>query len=97
LVLDKPDYGTLSDDGQDIANLDIVSLRHQMGLAMQNFTVSSGDTYNKITAAALHSLDEASEAARIAALEDDVKAISLACIRCWMKAALGHRAGSASA
>jgi ABC-type bacteriocin/lantibiotic exporter with double-glycine peptidase domain len=49
-----------------------------MGVVLQNSTVFGGDIYSNITASAPYGLDEAWEAARIAGLEEDLKAMPMA-------------------
>jgi NHLM bacteriocin system ABC transporter ATP-binding protein len=77
LGLERPDSGAIFYDGQDIATLDIASLRQQMGVVMQNSNVFSGDIYSNVASSTQCTVEEAWQAARVAALDDDLKAMPM--------------------
>jgi ATP-binding cassette subfamily C protein len=77
LGLERPDSGAIFYDGQDIATLDIASLRQQMGVVMQNSNVFSGDIYSNVASSTQCTVEEAWQAARVATLDDDLKAMPM--------------------
>lgn len=77
LGFEKPEAGTVLYDRQDLANLDIASVRQQMGVVLQNSTVFSGDIFQNIVCSAPYTLDQAWEAARLAGFEQDLKAMPM--------------------
>jgi len=77
LGFEKPESGTISFDGRDIATVDVSSIRQQMGVVLQNSTVFSGDIYSNIACSAPYSMDEAWEAARMAGLDEDLQAMPM--------------------
>jgi len=60
-------------DGQDLAGLDVNSVRRQLGVVLQSGFLTSGSILENIAGGALISIDEAWEAAADAGLADDIK------------------------
>jgi ABC-type bacteriocin/lantibiotic exporter with double-glycine peptidase domain len=78
LRLYQPTAGTIAYDGRDAATLDLSTLRRQFGVVMQEPFLFSGSVRQNI---ALHapdaSLDRVREAARLAAIDDEIEALSM--------------------
>ena len=65
-------------DGQDLKSLDVRSIRQHMGVVLQNGKLFAGDIFsNIIIAAPWSTLDDAWEAARVAGMEEDIKAMPM--------------------
>ncbi len=73
LGFEKPDSGIICFDSQDIAELDIVKLRNQIGVALQNGRIMAGNIFENISGGGIYTLDNAWTAARLAGLEEDIK------------------------
>ena len=77
LGFEKPLSGAIYYDGQDLAGLDLQELRLQMGIVLQNGKLLPGDILTNIIGAAPLTVDDAWEAARMAGLEDDIRALPM--------------------
>ena len=77
LGFETPDSGGIFYDGQDLAQLDLDSVRHQMGVVLQNGSLMPGDIFTNIVGASQLTIDDAWRAARRAGMEKDVKAMSM--------------------
>ena len=78
LGFEKPEKGTVYYDKKDIRSLDLRSLRRKMGVVTQDGTLFSGDIYSNITVSAPQlTLDEAWEAAELAGVADDIRAMPM--------------------
>jgi len=77
LGFDQPEAGSIYFDGQDLPNLDIGSVRRQIGVVLQNGRPMVGDIFSNIVGATNLRMDAAWEAARMAGLEDDIKAMPM--------------------
>jgi ABC-type bacteriocin/lantibiotic exporter with double-glycine peptidase domain len=74
LGFEKPQKGAVYYDGKDIADLDVKSLRRNIGVVMQNSSLFQGDIFSNITISApLLTLNEAWEAAEMAGMADDIR------------------------
>lgn len=70
--------GSIMYDKKDIAKIDPESLRKQMGVVTQDGKLFLGDIYSNIVITAPQlSLDEAWEAAKIASIDEDIKAMPM--------------------
>ncbi|MFI9308694.1 NHLP bacteriocin export ABC transporter permease/ATPase subunit [Streptomyces triculaminicus] len=74
---DKPVSGSVLYDGQDLAALDRAAVRRQCGVVLQNAQPFSGSILDCIRGAGTYSLEEAWEAAAMAGLAEDVKAMPM--------------------
>ncbi|MET9603430.1 NHLP bacteriocin export ABC transporter permease/ATPase subunit [Streptomyces sp. NPDC006512] len=74
---DKPVSGSVLYDGQDLAALDQAAVRRQCGVVLQNAQPFTGSILDCICGAGTYSLEEAWEAAAMAGLADDVKAMPM--------------------
>ena len=77
LGFERPDAGTVFLDGHSLASLDMHAVRGRLGVVLQNGRVTPGNIYENIAGTARVSLDDAWEAARAAALEDDIRAMPM--------------------
>ncbi|MEA5515378.1 NHLP bacteriocin export ABC transporter permease/ATPase subunit [Nodularia sp. UHCC 0506] len=77
LGFEIPSSGTVYYDGQDLAGLDMPSVRRQLGVVLQNVRISSAPIFESITSGALVTLDEAWEAARMAGFDADIQAMPM--------------------
>lgn len=73
LGFESPNSGSVYYDGQDLARLDLVSLRRQIGTVLQGGQLQRGSIYDNITGGAIISLKEAWEAAKMAGLDEDIQ------------------------
>jgi NHLM bacteriocin system ABC transporter ATP-binding protein len=77
LGFDTPSEGTIYYDGQDLAGLDITAVRRQLGVVLQNSRLNAGTIFEIIAANTLITVTEAWEAAEMAGLGDDVRAMPM--------------------
>ncbi len=73
LGFERPESGSIYFDGQDVAGLDVLAVRRQIGVVLQSGGMMSGDIFTNITGSSLATLDDAWEAARMAGLDDDIR------------------------
>ncbi|OKK23041.1 ABC transporter [Streptomyces sp. CB00455] len=74
---DRPCEGSVLYDGQDLAALDQTAVRRQCGVVLQNAQPLSGSVLDCICGAETFSLEEAWEAAAMAGLAEDLKAMPM--------------------
>ena len=77
LGFEKPDSGAIFLDGHSLGSLDLVQTRGTLGVVLQNGQVVPGTIFHNIAGMLPLSLDEAWEAARAAALDDDIRAMPM--------------------
>ena len=78
LGFETPEKGTVYFDRKDIRSLDLRSLRRKMGVVTQDGSLFSGDIFSNITVSAPQlTLDEAWEAAELAGIADDIRAMPM--------------------
>ena len=71
---ESPQKGAVYVDGKDIASVDLKSLRHNMGVVMQNGKLFTGDIFsNIIISAPWLTLDEAWHAAELSGIAEDIR------------------------
>jgi len=68
-----PTSGTITLDGIDIGMLDLPQIRRQFGVIMQNSELFPGSILHNILFSTDCTIDEAWEAARLAAVNDDIR------------------------
>lgn len=73
LGFEIPENGKILYDRNDTAKLDMAGIRSQIGVVLQESTVSAGTIYHNIIGASKMSMDEAWEAAEDAGFAEDVK------------------------
>jgi ATP-binding cassette subfamily C protein len=64
-------------DDQDLTGLDVQAVRQQIGVVLQNGRLSTGSVYQNIVGSAPLSMEDATQAARLAGLEDDIRALPM--------------------
>ncbi len=77
LGFDTPLEGSIYYDGQDLSGLDIMAVRRQLGVVLQNGRINSGSIFELISANAPISVTEAWEAAEMAGFADDVRSMPM--------------------
>ena len=78
LGFETPSKGAVYFDGKDITKLDLKSLRKNIGSVMQNGKLFMGSIFENIVISAPQlTLDEAWEAAEIAGIADDIRAMPM--------------------
>ena len=78
LGFETPEKGAIYYDGKDMTTLDLRSLRRRIGAVTQDGTLFSESIYANITISAPHlSEEEAWEAAEIAGIADDIRAMPM--------------------
>ena len=78
LGFETPEKGAIYYDGKDMSGLDLRSLRRRIGTVMQDGSLFQGDIYSNIVISAPQlSLDDAWEAAELAGIADDIRAMPM--------------------
>jgi NHLM bacteriocin system ABC transporter ATP-binding protein len=74
---DQPASGSVLFDGQDLAALDLSAVRRQCGVVLQNAQPLTGSILDCIRGDGAYTLEEAWEAAAMAGLAEDIKAMPM--------------------
>ncbi|HWM90080.1 MAG TPA: NHLP bacteriocin export ABC transporter permease/ATPase subunit [Thermoanaerobaculia bacterium] len=77
LGFEKPFSGSIYFDGQDLASLAVRSVRRQIGVVLQTGRPMAGSIFSNIVGSANLGIEDAWEAARMAGLEEDIKAMPM--------------------
>jgi ATP-binding cassette subfamily C protein len=77
LGFDRPEAGTVTFDGKDLSTLDPRAVRAQIGVAMQNASVTGADILSVITGDWPLTEDDAWAAAERVGLADDIRALPM--------------------
>jgi NHLM bacteriocin system ABC transporter ATP-binding protein len=77
LGFEKPAAGSIYFDGQDLSGLSVQSVRRQIGVVLQSGRPLVGDILGNILGGSNLSVEDAWEAARMAGLEDDIRAMPM--------------------
>ncbi len=77
LGFETPDTGTILYDNQDLARLDVQSVRRQIGVVLQNGKLFTGTIHSNIIGAAPLSAQDAWDAAEKAGFAEDIKAMPM--------------------
>jgi NHLM bacteriocin system ABC transporter ATP-binding protein len=77
LGFDRPMSGSIYFDGQDLTSIGLQSVRRQLGVVLQSGRPMVGDIFTNIVGGSNLGIDDAWEAARMAGLEEDVKAMPM--------------------
>ena len=78
LGFETPERGAIYYDGKDMSKLDLRSLRRRIGAVTQDGSLFQGDIYSNIVISAPQlGVDEAWEAAEIAGIADDIRAMPM--------------------
>jgi ATP-binding cassette subfamily C protein len=77
LGFETPRSGAIYYDGQDLSGLDKVAIRRQIGTVLQSGKLIAGDMFTNIVGTAPLAMEDAWEAARMAGLDEDIKAMPM--------------------
>ncbi|HXI27492.1 MAG TPA: NHLP bacteriocin export ABC transporter permease/ATPase subunit, partial [Vicinamibacterales bacterium] len=77
LGFDRLESGSIYFDGQDLDGLDVQAVRRQIGVVLQSGRLMSGDILTNIVGSGAATIEEAWEAAKMAGLADDIKAMPM--------------------
>lgn len=77
LGFEQPESGSIYFDGMDLPSLDVQSVRRQIGVVLQGGEPMAGDLFTNIVGGANLTLDDAWQAAKMAGLADDIKAMPM--------------------
>jgi NHLM bacteriocin system ABC transporter ATP-binding protein len=77
LGFEKPDSGAVFYDGKSLDTLDTSAVRRQLGVVLQNGRLATGSLYENICGGVQLPLEQAWEAARLAGLDEDIKAMPM--------------------
>jgi NHLM bacteriocin system ABC transporter ATP-binding protein len=77
LGLEVPEVGTVRYDGKDLDSLDLVAVRRQIGVATQSVRLLAGDLFTNIVGNRSLTMDDAWEAAEIAGIAEDIRAMPM--------------------
>ena len=77
LGFEHPESGAVFYDGKSIETLDTSAVRRQLGVVLQNAKLASGNIYENICGGIRLPLEQAWEAARLAGLEEDIRAMPM--------------------
>jgi NHLM bacteriocin system ABC transporter ATP-binding protein len=77
LGFETPSAGSVLYDGQDLADLDVSAVRRQCGVVLQHGALLAGDIKANIIGSTSHTLEEAWEAARRAAIDGEIAAMPM--------------------
>jgi NHLM bacteriocin system ABC transporter ATP-binding protein len=73
----EPTTGTVRFDGVSLTQLDVAEVRRQCGIVLQHSAPFAGTVLRNICGPGSHTVDEAWEAARMAGLDQDVRAMPM--------------------
>lgn len=77
LGFESPASGAVYYDGQELAGLNLHALRRQLGVVLQEAGLLTGDLYTNIAGSTEATMDDAWEAARMAGLADEIRAMPM--------------------
>ncbi|MEA5551013.1 NHLP bacteriocin export ABC transporter permease/ATPase subunit [Anabaena cylindrica UHCC 0172] len=77
LGFETPTEGIISYDGRDLSGLDIVAVRRQLGVVLQNGRIMSGSIWENISGGAIITQDQAWTALQMAGLADDIQGMPM--------------------
>lgn len=77
LGFEMPSNGTVLYDGQDLSELSVTAVRRQCGVVLQNGALMAGDIKTNIIGSTTYTVDDAWEAAEMAGIAADIKAMPM--------------------
>jgi len=77
LGFDHPTQGRVLYDGQDLAGVNVQAVRRQLGVVLQNGQLMPGSILANIIGSSLLSLDDAWQAAEVAGIAEDIRAMPM--------------------
>jgi ATP-binding cassette subfamily C protein len=73
LGFETPESGSVYYDHQDLTTMDVQSVRKQTGVVLQNAQVLPGSIFDNIVGSSRYTIDDATEAAKMAGLDRDIQ------------------------
>ena len=77
LGFERPEAGGIYLDGRDVETLDVAMVRAQIGVVLQSGRLMAGSIYDNIVGQSPLTIDDAMEAAEMAGLGDDIRAMPM--------------------
>jgi ABC-type bacteriocin/lantibiotic exporter with double-glycine peptidase domain len=77
LGFEEPQSGSIYYDGEALSHLDVQAVRSQIGVVLQNGQLMSGDIFNNIVGARALTEKDAWEAAEMAGIADEIRAMPM--------------------
>lgn len=77
LGFEKTEIGSIYYDGQDLAEVNVTSVRAQMGVVLQNSQLMAGDILSNIIGSLPLTIDDAWQAAKMVGLAEDIEAMPM--------------------
>ncbi|SMC89537.1 NHLP bacteriocin export ABC transporter permease/ATPase subunit [Sporomusa malonica] len=77
LGFERPESGSVFFDGQDLTELNLASVRSQMGVVLQNGQLMSGDIFTNIVGSLPLTEDDAWQAAEMVGLAEDIRTMPM--------------------
>src|SRR5207248_6673529 len=77
LGFERPESGAVFFDGKALDTLDVSAVRRQFGVVLQNGRLATGSLYENICGGVQLPLEQAWEAARLASLDADIRAMPM--------------------
>lgn len=77
LGFERPETGAVLYDGKSIETLDASAVRRQLGVVLQNAKLANGNIYENICGGIQLPLDQVWEAAHLAGIADDIRAMPM--------------------
>ena len=77
LGFEQSETSSIFFDGRDVRTVDVKALRRQIGVVLQSSRLTAGDVFTNIVGATSLTLEDAWEAARMAGLDRDLKAMPM--------------------
>jgi len=78
LGFERPESGGIYLDGKELFGLDLAAVRGRIGVVLQNGRLMSGSLFDNIVGSTPATMDDAWEAARLAGMEADIRAMPMA-------------------
>ena len=77
LGFESPELGSVRYDGRELEHLDVRAVRRQIGVVTQSVRLLPGDIYRNIVGTRALTIDDAWEAAEVAGIADDIRAMPM--------------------
>ncbi|WP_309673267.1 NHLP bacteriocin export ABC transporter permease/ATPase subunit [Gemmatimonas sp.] len=77
LGFEKPQSGSIRFDGHELSTVDVAAVRRQIGVVLQNASLTPGNILSNIVGASGRTLADAWDAVRMAGMEDDLRAMPM--------------------
>ena len=77
LGFDLPESSSVYYDQHDLAGIDITAVRRQIGVVLQSSRLTAGDVFTNIVGSGSYTLEDAWQAARMAGIEEDLRALPM--------------------